>query len=226
MKKINWFKLIQTAILLVLAAFCISWVLANTTVRQNILTNPDFRPLGILLWALLIFCFVCLFLDFFLMVKLKKENFRLKHLAYLDSLTGMPNRLSVDERLDLYTDAELPEEIGCVMIRLDSLSTINCAQGRPAGNQQLMAFSRLLQEVGKPYGFVGRNTGNTFLALIEHGSQEAAEQFQSDLKQAVQTYNLEHQDATMAITVGVALHKEEDTQDLVQLVRLASQRLH
>ena len=87
--------------------------------------------------------------------KAVQERDTLKHAAYVDELTGMPNRLSCDLVFQMYGgESAKIDHVACALITISNLSATNIALGRDAGDQILIDFCNILEEVGDDYGFV------------------------------------------------------------------------
>lgn len=162
---------------------------------------PDFRvsaasdnllPLfpHLLIWILTIGSLLFLYFDYKYFYKTIQESDSLRRSAYLDDLTGMPNRFSCDLVFQMYAgDTSKIEHVACALITISNLIQTNITFGRDAGNQILIDFSNILEEVGEDYGFVGRNGGNEFLLVIENCSQQYMEAFFDKLNIRIKRYN-------------------------------------
>ena len=130
-------------------------------------------------------------MDFRQLEKNISDSDDLNRLAYLDSLTGIPNRISCDIIFKKYEDAsaETISNLACALISITNLSLINEALGRSRGNYLIQDFASIFETVGKNYGFVGRNGGNEFLIVIEECDKEKMASFNSSLADAVKAYN-------------------------------------
>lgn len=98
---------------------------------------------------------------------------RLHYLAYYDALTGLPNRVLFQQRLDDILEREVPAEHGLVvLLRVDDLQRINDSLGRRAGDRALRLVAGRLQAFCAADGSVARWGGDAFVVLA--GSHSAA----------------------------------------------------
>ena len=110
---------------------------------------PDFRvsaasdnllPLfpHLLIWILTIGSLLFLYFDYKYFYKTIQESDSLRRSAYLDDLTGMPNRFSCDLVFQMYAgDTSKIEHVACALITISNLIQTNITFGRDAGNQIL-----------------------------------------------------------------------------------------
>ncbi|QKK01374.1 MAG: EAL domain-containing protein [Pseudomonadota bacterium] len=109
-------------------------------------------------------------------VALRDHDREIRHLAYQDPLTGLPNRLMFRELLDQAV-AEQEQELtglGLLFIDLDNFKRINDTLGHDAGDGVLVEFARRLQsqaaifagesEIESP--LIARLGGDEFVALL------------------------------------------------------------
>jgi len=92
---------------------------------------------------------------------------RIEHNALHDSLTGLPNRRYLDQRLDLLSSQ--PDgsgaRIGLLHIDLDRFKQINDTLGHAAGDAMLVHASDVLQRNVRPTDFVARVGGDEFVVM-------------------------------------------------------------
>ncbi|NEZ05218.1 EAL domain-containing protein [Wenzhouxiangella sp. XN201] len=81
--------------------------------------------------------------------ELKQAQRRLEQLAYYDALTGLPNRLKVQDTLRrvLSEQSEQAERIAVLYIDLDHFRNVNDSFGHPTGDDLLVLVARRLQSV-------------------------------------------------------------------------------
>jgi diguanylate cyclase (GGDEF)-like protein/PAS domain S-box-containing protein len=99
---------------------------------------------------------------------LEEARAQLQHIAFHDPLTGLPNRVSFQERLE---DAlERCPETSCatavLFIDLDNFKLINDSFGHAAGDELLRAVAGRLQRATRTADVVARQGGDEFLVLL------------------------------------------------------------
>lgn len=87
------------------------------------------------------------------------------HLAYFDTLTGLPNRTRFSERLR-ETLALSPLSVGLLLFDIDHFRTINDTLGHDVGDAVLSELSRRLADADLP-DFVCRIGGDEFAVIVE-----------------------------------------------------------
>lgn len=89
-------------------------------------------------------------------------------LAREDSLTGIPNRRSLDERLDLaLADAQRNGEgFAVIMIDVNGFKSVNDVLGHRAGDQLLQILGKRLKETLRDVDYAGRLGGDEFLVIV------------------------------------------------------------
>jgi diguanylate cyclase (GGDEF)-like protein len=95
---------------------------------------------------------------------------RAAHLAYHDSLTGLPNRALLNERLQ-HSLAALQHggALALLLIDLDRFKQVNDTFGHLAGDQLIRGFASRLQRLVRPNDTVGRLGGDEFAVILCDG---------------------------------------------------------
>ncbi|MDF3981473.1 bifunctional diguanylate cyclase/phosphodiesterase [Luteibacter sp. PPL201] len=88
----------------------------------------------------------------------------------IDPLTGLPNRLLFDDRLDttIREAARTGERFAVLMIDLDRFKGINDTLGHAAGDQVLSAVARRLRASVRGSDTVARYAGDEFTMILRH----------------------------------------------------------
>lgn len=225
LKTFRILKLAELIILAVMEIFILFIILCNESLRYHLFSNKLLFLLSLSLWILMLFSLLALAIDFYLLRSTHSDNKELSIAAYTDIKTGLPNRYSVDMVMKLYETNQNMDSIGFALLRLSNLIEINNIAGHAKGDQLILDFSAILENVGKQFGFVGRNSGNEFIAIINECDDDKITQFISDLNDEIYLYNLSHEAVPISIEYNYALNAFEHTDKMGNLLKLAYQRL-
>jgi diguanylate cyclase (GGDEF)-like protein/PAS domain S-box-containing protein len=100
----------------------------------------------------------------------KVHEERIHRLAFYDSLTDLPNRRLLVERLQqaLHAWTLHGQASAVLMLDLDRFKTLNDTHGHAAGDHLLRAVGRRLVETVRSFDMVARLSGDEFVVLLEH----------------------------------------------------------
>ena len=102
---------------------------------------------------------------------------QLRHIAYHDALTGLPNRMAFHERLEDVIGGDEPRvpALAVLFVDLDDFKLINDSFGHQAGDELLVAVAGRLRAATRSGEMVARHGGDEFLMLVsgESASDEA-----------------------------------------------------
>ena len=98
----------------------------------------------------------------------KEAEERLGHLAYHDSLTGLPNRDLFSEHLEvaLARVAGHGQGVAVLYVDLDDFKLVNDSLGHGAGDELLIEVARRLRSAVRSGDIVARQGGDEFLILV------------------------------------------------------------
>ncbi|OGQ98589.1 MAG: hypothetical protein A2505_01885 [Deltaproteobacteria bacterium RIFOXYD12_FULL_55_16] len=98
-----------------------------------------------------------------------KNEERLQHMAHYDSLTGLPNRLLLEARLQHTLERASREETraAVLLIDLDCFKTINDSYGHAVGDALLVAVAHRLRTRLRQEDTLSRLAGDQFVLVLE-----------------------------------------------------------
>ncbi len=137
---------------------------------------------------------------------------RIAHLAYHDSLTGLPNRIRFNEHLtDMLGMVGSSVSIGTLCLDLDRFKAVNDTLGHPVGDQLLVEVaSRIRQEIG-PDDLVARLGGDEFAIIQIGGHQPAAARDLAErlIARLSETFQIDGHHIDIGTSVGISLAPQD-----------------
>jgi len=143
--------------------------------------------------------------------KLAEE--RMQHLAHHDTLTGLPNRSMIADRLDL-TIAQAGRHGGAVLVAfidLDGFKLVNDGLGHNAGDELLKVVAERMSGCLRAGDMVGRFGGDEFVLVLNeprHGA-DAAPVLERVREVVLAPITLSGQDVQVSCSIGVAVYPND-----------------
>jgi diguanylate cyclase (GGDEF)-like protein/PAS domain S-box-containing protein len=147
---------------------------------------------------------------------------RIQHLAYHDSLTGLPNRSMLQDRVaQAISRAERSEKKLAVMfIDIDNFKNINDTLGHDVGDDLLREVARRLRMSVRGHDTIARQGGDEFIVLLEEldGQRGAGRVAQKILEALRQSFDVGGGKQHVSGSIGIALFPEDgrDSQSLMK----------
>ncbi len=150
----------------------------------------------------------------------KQSEEIIRHQAYHDLLTGLPNRsLFIDRLTQALTQAKRGGHgVAVAFIDLDRFKLVNDTLGHATGDELLRAVARRLAGTLRSEDTIARIGGDEFLLLLPRvGSGADAERVAAKLVEELKTpFRIEDQEFRISASMGIALYpKDGDTVDLL-----------
>lgn len=183
-------KMKQFVFTIVIAVLFLIFFIFDEGTRVNAVQSIPALVFSILFFIFLISSIIFTYIDLIKYEKVIVESDDIRKSAYLDDMTGMPNRFSCDLIFQMYASPEDIKHVGCALIVIGNLVTINSTYGRDAGNQVIMDFSQILTDISEDFGFIGRNGGNEFLLVINDCNEQLMQDFFKQLDVRLSRYNV------------------------------------
>jgi len=153
--------------------------------------------------------------------ELEAAKIRIEHNALHDSLTGLPNRRYLDEKLQEQARHGYHGSGGIALLHidLDRFKQINDTLGHAAGDAMLIHASRVLRENCRPTDFVARIGGDEFVLVSEAGEEDSclAPLAESIVQAMRKPAHHEGHECRIGVSVGLATARGTDI-DVKQLL--------
>ncbi|UWU26103.1 EAL domain-containing protein (plasmid) [Rhizobium sp. CB3060] len=156
---------------------------------------------------------------------------RLRSLALNDPLTGLPNRVNFNERIDLEMSlaGERAGRLALVCIDLDRFKEINDLRGHAAGDEVLRALGRRIKDLLREDEgeFIARTGGDEFIALYRMTDTGDLSDFLARLQTALfGPIQFDGTEIMPGASLGVAIHPDDaaSKESLINLADLAMYR--
>jgi diguanylate cyclase (GGDEF)-like protein len=146
---------------------------------------------------------------------LEAANTQLRHLATHDSLTGLPNRVLLDDRMSqaIVHAQRAAEGFAVCILDLDRFKLINDSLGHRAGDELLKHVARRLTSAVRSVDTVARQGGDEFVLIISHTRERAdAEQVAHKILESLQgTVQIGELDVHSSASIGIAFYPDDGT---------------
>ncbi|MDA0182141.1 EAL domain-containing protein [Solirubrobacter phytolaccae] len=149
---------------------------------------------------------------------------RLAHLALHDPLTGLPNRLLFQERLQQALQRPQRDRVAVFLLGLDRFRAVNDTHGHEAGDNVLIEVSTRLHQVLDVAEPLARMGGDEFAVLAECADEREAADLAARLSR---TFRAPLQTGSqITASIGIAIEEPgHDAADLIQGADAAVERV-
>jgi diguanylate cyclase (GGDEF)-like protein/PAS domain S-box-containing protein len=152
----------------------------------------------------------------------KRAEEQVKHLAFHDALTGLPNRLLLNDRLTiaLAHAHRSRQKLAILYLDLDRFKVINDSLGHTVGDELLRRVAERLRACIRAGDTVARLGGDEFVILVTRISSDAdADTIAQKILAAVRLpFGVGQRDFFLSTSVGVSLYPTDgiDAETLIQ----------
>ncbi len=128
----------------------------------------------------------------------------LRHLSLHDTLTGLHNRFSFNERMqDLKTKAY--SNLSIIVFDVDGLKLVNDSMGHHIGDFLLINTANIIKESVREFDFVARIGGDEFAVILNTNDKKVVENICVIIRNAVKEYNEENSHLPLSISMGYSI---------------------
>jgi diguanylate cyclase (GGDEF)-like protein len=132
---------------------------------------------------------------------------QLRHQALHDSLTGLPNRALIMDRIEqlLARSRRYATTGSALFLDLDDFKNVNDTLGHHAGDRLLVAVAARLAGTLRDADTIGRMGGDEFVILVDGGSDDVSPQLVAERLLDVMRQPFQLDDALMPLMVNISI---------------------
>lgn len=160
----------------------------------------------------------------------KQAEELIRHYAYHDGLTGLPNRMLYTDRLNMaISQAERnKQKLVVMMLDLDKFKDVNDTLGHQMGDRLLHDIAQRLTLLLRKGDTIARIGGDEFVVLLSEVSNaiDDSRRIAKKITDTFQeTFSLDGHKIRITISIGIALYPD-DGRDLETLIRHADKAMY
>ena len=149
-----------------------------------------------------------------------RSNLKVAHnKALRDALTGLPNRLAYDERIEVEYKywQRYKTPLSLVIWDIDLFKNINDTYGHKAGDKTLAIVAQLISDNCRETDFVARFGGEEFVMLLPNTLSRYAFDVAEKIRCIIAKSSFQHNDELIQITIsaGISEYTENDNHEAV-----------
>lgn len=162
--------------------------------------------------------------------QLERRNARLEKSANTDSLTGVSNRMHLDEALPRMIShaARHKEPISMIMVDADHFKLVNDLHGHQAGDRLLVMLGEYLRGHVRQGDLVARYGGEEFMIVLPNTEPTVATALAERLRESVEQAHLSWNEKIISVTcsMGIAGGIPHTGLDVCRFVEAADKALY
>jgi diguanylate cyclase (GGDEF)-like protein/PAS domain S-box-containing protein len=160
---------------------------------------------------------------------MKRQEAFIKHQAFHDSLTGLPNRPLLRNRIDkaIARASREQQRFGIIFLDLDNFKNVNDSLGHAIGDILLKEAAERLSHIARSADTVARLGGDEFIILVEEMNDEkpAAALALRILESFKKPFMIKDNTLHVGTSIGIAIFPE-DGEDTDLLIRNADTAMY
>lgn len=143
----------------------------------------------------------------------KRQEEEVRFLAYHDTLTGLPNRRLLDDRLAqaVFLAQRRDRRVAVMAVDLDSFKQVNDTLGHRAGDSVLREASHRIAGCVRKADTLARHGGDEFVVVIPDLAQEAECQVVAEkiLRALEPPFRIDGRDFSIGASIGISLYPND-----------------
>ncbi|MHB8473749.1 MAG: bifunctional diguanylate cyclase/phosphodiesterase [Gammaproteobacteria bacterium] len=159
-------------------------------------------------------------------VEHERDHETIRHMAYYDALTGLPNHVYFEENMQQALTAAGDQSAALLLLDINRFQEVNDALGFKQGDLLLKDISKRLLDTMGEEAIVARMRGDEFAVLLPIGEAAEAAEMTSRIFAALETpFILSDLRLDISATVGITLFPQDGV-EATTLIRHADVAMH
>jgi diguanylate cyclase len=148
--------------------------------------------------------------------------------ATQDALTGLPNRMAYDERIqeEIERARRYQRPLSLAIIDVDFFKKINDKFGHPAGDKVLKILAEVFKKRTRDSDFVARMGGEEFMLVLTETSADDALTVTDKLRGVIEQANFHFRDTAVPVTVSCGITDYSEGDSVEELYSRADEALY
>ncbi len=144
----------------------------------------------------------------------KKAEKTIQHMAFYDTLTGLPNRNRFRHYLNTVLSNHENKILAVLFLDLDRFKIINDTKGHTVGDFILQKVARRLEMAVQNEGFISRQGGDEFIILLEDIDKEkVTEVARRILNEFSHSLEVNNQEFYVTPSIGISMYPTDGTDE-------------
>ncbi|MBK5253910.1 MAG: GGDEF domain-containing protein [Peptostreptococcaceae bacterium] len=143
-------------------------------------------------------------------------------IAYHDSLTGLPNRVLLNERFNLILALahRQKKSAAVIFIDLDNFKTVNDKFGHAIGDEVIIETAKRINNIMRHEDTISRLGGDEFIAVVYNhkGTSGVVNVSEKIINCIAKPFKINEQNVSLSVSIGIALYPTdgEDRESLMK----------
>lgn len=160
---------------------------------------------------------------------MKENEARLYHLIHYDTLTELPNRAKIIDRIDLLVNLLSQKSMGfsLLYVDLDHFKRINDSVSHKVGDMALQAVTQRLRDIIHPDDMLGRLVGDEFAVIVQRQLKEEELLIYSEglRRSLVEVIKIDENEFSITASIGIAMYPSDGNNGM-ELIRNAETAMY
>lgn len=163
-------------------------------------------------------------------IKLKDANVKLENLAFHDPLTGLKNRLTLEQDIEkaIQHERDNKSPYAVLMFDIDWFKNVNDTYGHDVGDTVIKEVARFLIESVREEDKVYRAGGEEFVVLLNRISYENTNFIAQEIRQRIEKHSFRVDDTSFCKTISCGLYHSSisDSDNVRDVLKLVDKALY